>query len=73
MYIFRYNICGEFSSLIPFIREAYSQAAIGREGYLLDKGLIPLQPEERQRILDRFDENKAVISQNHKKFNGEPL
>jgi len=64
---------GEFSSLIPFIREAYSQAAIGREGYLLDKGLIPLQPEERQRILDRFDENKAVISQNHKKFNGEPL
>ncbi|MEN8175616.1 MAG: substrate-binding domain-containing protein [Pseudomonadota bacterium] len=35
--------------LEAFLREMVSPGAVGEEGYLVDKGLIPLPPEERER------------------------
>ncbi len=47
-------------ALIPFLREAYGDAAMGVDGYLLDKGLIPLSPNERERNLNRL--NRKIIA-----------
>lgn len=47
---------GHVASLAPFIRELYSDAAMGPLGYLSDKGLVPLSPAERASVLARFDD-----------------
>ncbi len=38
-------------ALVPFVIELYSDTAIGDHGYLVEKGLIPLKPGERQQAL----------------------
>ena len=38
----------EVNGLAQFVREITSEAAIGPDGYLIDKGLIPLNDEERK-------------------------
>lgn len=47
---------GHVASLAPFIRELYSDAAMGPLGYLSDKGLVPLSPAERASVLARFED-----------------
>ena len=37
---------GSIPGLEGFLKEFVSKAAIGEEGYLTDKGLIPLPPQE---------------------------
>ena len=46
-------------ALRPFLEATFSNNAMGADGYLVEKGLIPLSAEERRKILGNF-ETKAV-------------
>lgn len=60
-------------ALVPFIEEAFSEAAMGADGYLADKGLIPLLPEERESILARFTRNVVALGSAQAKEKGQTL
>lgn len=60
---------GKIPSLVPFIEEAFSEAAMGDGGYLVTKGLIPLNAAERTATRSRF--SRAVLADQNK--NGQSL
>lgn len=41
--------------ILAYVREFVSDSAIGEEGYLIDKGLIPLSDQERKELQEQYN------------------
>lgn len=47
---------GSFSGLVEYVREFVSDDSIGEEGYLVDKGLIPLSEDELLKVQSNWND-----------------
>jgi len=54
---------GLIPGMVEYIAELTSEKAFGEEGYLVDKGLIPLPAEERKRITTEAKLLKSITIQ----------
>lgn len=52
---------GSVPGMKEFLQEFTSEAAMGEDGYLLDKGLIPLSEEKRAELRDSVTSGKKLV------------